>query len=107
MATDGGAVTTTDSGWGAGDGWGTVATTNNGWDWNGGQGYRRQRHAPRVWVLRSWSRHMGRTARPPTSYQPRRRPRRTRPPTFDAFMRSFTVLLARLGRRILARGLVQ
>ncbi|KAJ7039011.1 hypothetical protein C8F04DRAFT_1179004 [Mycena alexandri] len=103
-----GTTTTVGMGWGTdtmtntwGTGWGT------GWGW-GWVPHRRQRCAPRVWPLRSWSRHMGRTARPPARYGPRRRRMRVSPPTFDEpFMRRLTALLARLGRRVLARGLVE
>ncbi|KAJ7045349.1 hypothetical protein C8F04DRAFT_1173447 [Mycena alexandri] len=103
-----GTTTTVGMGWGTdtmtntwGTGWGT------GWGW-GWVPHRRQRRAPRVWPLRSWSRHMGRTARPPARYGPRRRRMRVGPPTFDEpFMRRLTALLARLGRRVLARSLVE
>ncbi|KAJ7023314.1 hypothetical protein C8F04DRAFT_1193564 [Mycena alexandri] len=107
-------------GWGSGSGWGSPTATNhgwatggsqNGWGWGWGQDHRRRQPAPTVGPLRAWSEHPGRTARPSTRthcyrYAQRRR-RRARAPTWHAVVRRFTALLARIGRRILARGLVQ
>ncbi|KAJ7019386.1 hypothetical protein C8F04DRAFT_1276297 [Mycena alexandri] len=113
--------TGTANSWGTGSGWGAATANNNEWgtgsgwgaatEWGWGHNYRRRQPAPIVWPLRLWTQPIGRTACPSTRaprrcYMHRRRRHRI-PPTWDTAVGRLTALIRRVGKNILARGLLQ